>query len=156
MNNPYAAPKADLQANDDNSAPKYAGFWVRFGATIIDSILMSLIIWPLLFLLDGPQILDPDYTGFSPMGLVIQVVLPIVGVILFWVYRSATPGKILLNLKIVDADTGGKPSTGKFVLRYIGYILSTVALLIGFIWVAFDKRKQSWHDKLSNTVVIRE
>jgi len=156
MTDPYASPKADLHGGAVTENTRYAGFWIRVGATIIDTILLLLLTMPLLYLLDGPQSLDPDYLGLSPMGIIIQYIFPIVAVILFWVYRSATPGKILLKLRIVNAEDGGKPSVGRFILRYIGYILSAIPLLLGYFWVAFDKRKQSFHDKISKTVVIRD
>jgi uncharacterized RDD family membrane protein YckC len=63
---------------------------------------------------------------------------------------------MILSLEIVDAKTGGKPSTGQFIGRYFAYFVSTVPLCIGFLWVAFDRRKQSWHDKLAGTVVVRK
>jgi uncharacterized RDD family membrane protein YckC len=61
-----------------------------------------------------------------------------------------------MDIYIVDADTLGKPATGRLVLRYLGYYLSTIVLLLGFIWIAFDSRKQGLHDKIANTVVIRK
>jgi len=78
-----------------------------------------------------------------------------VAVIIFWIYKSATPGKIATRLTIVDAKTGNKPSTRQFVIRYLGYYVSTLPLLLGFIWVGIDKRKQGFHDKLAGTVVLR-
>ncbi len=66
-----------------------------------------------------------------------------------------TPGKIILGLKIVDVDTGGKLSIGKAIGRYVGYIIAVLPLCLGIFWVGIDKRKQGWHDKLAGTVVIR-
>ena len=86
----------------------------------------------------------------------ISWVLPAVAIIMFWIYRSATPGKMVVKAKIVDAKTGDKPSTGQFIGRYFGYFVSMIPLMLGIIWVAFDKRKQGWHDKLAGTVVIRD
>lgn len=90
------------------------------------------------------------------MAIILNYVAPALVIILFWVYKSATPGKMILKLRIVDADSGGKPSTAQFVGRYFSYYLSTLPLMLGFIWVAFDQRKQGWHDKLAGTVVIKE
>ena len=83
-------------------------------------------------------------------------VLPAVAVIVFWIYRSATPGKIILGIRIVDAQTGDKPSTGQLIGRYFAYYVSAIPLMLGFLWIAFDRRKQGWHDKLAGTVVIEE
>lgn len=62
---------------------------------------------------------------------------------------------MIFSAKIVDAKTGGKPSKGQLVGRYFAYILSGLPLGLGFFWIAWDKRKQGWHDKLSGTVVIK-
>jgi uncharacterized RDD family membrane protein YckC len=87
--------------------------------------------------------------------MLLNSLAPAVAAVAFWVYRSATPGKMLLKLKIVDADSGGKPTTGHLIGRYLGYYVSTLPLLLGLIWVAFDKRKQGWHDKLASTAVVK-
>jgi uncharacterized RDD family membrane protein YckC len=60
---------------------------------------------------------------------------------------------MLISAKIADAETFATPSTGKLIGRYFAYIVSCIFML-GFIWIAFDKRKQGWHDKLAGTVVI--
>jgi uncharacterized RDD family membrane protein YckC len=81
--------------------------------------------------------------------------LPIALVILLWLRFSATPGKMFLKLKIVDIKTSGPISLRQAIIRYIGYVPSIYCLLLGILWVAFDKRKQGWHDKLASTAVIR-
>jgi uncharacterized RDD family membrane protein YckC len=136
---------------------EYAGFWVRLGATIIDTLLLIAITVPLVLSFYGTAYFDPEQTGLiaGPADFLINWVLPAIAVILFWMYRQATPGKMLLSLRIVDAATGNKPSAGQCVGRYFAYIVSTLPLCLGFVWIAFDKRKQGWHDKLAGTVVIR-
>ena len=57
------------------------------------------------------------------------------------------------RLTIVDTKSGSKPSTGQFIIRYIGYYVSMLPIFLGIIWVGIDKRKQGWHDKLAGTVV---
>ena len=64
--------------------------------------------------------------------------------------------KMLTKLTIVDAKTGKKPSKKQFILRYLGYFLSSFVFCLGFIWIAFDKKKQGWHDKIAGTVVVKE
>ena len=92
----------------------------------------------------------------EPAEFLITFVLPAVVTILFWTYKMATPGKMAISAKIVDARTGRKPSTGQFVGRYFSYIISAIPSGLGFIWVAFNGRKQGWHDKLAGTVVVRK
>ena len=133
---------------------KYAGFWIRLFASFIDSILIMLLAAPLLTAIYGQDYwMDPTQSN-TAIDALINYLLPALVIILFWIYRSATPGKMILNIAIVDANTGGKPSTGQFIGRYLGYYLSMLPLLLGFFWVAFDKRKQGFHDKLAGTLVI--
>lgn len=143
----------------DDSQLKYAGFWVRTLAALIDTVFFMIILAPLLTLIYGTQYwanaMDPN--GQLSMGtadLILNYVFPALAVILFWIYRSATPGKIITKVKIVDAKTGGKPSVGQLIGRYLGYYVSLFSLGFGILWVAFDKRKQGWHDKLAGTLVI--
>jgi predicted Zn finger-like uncharacterized protein len=134
---------------------EYAGFWIRTGAAIIDTILMLIIIIPVVTVIYGKEYWAGESFIQGFWDVMLNYILPAIAVILFWSYKSATPGKMVTKLTIVDAKTGRKPSTGQFIGRYLGYFVSTIPLLIGFIWVGFDKRKQGWHDKLSGTVVIR-
>ena len=85
---------------------------------------------------------------------VIQFIVGTIFIMSFWFYKAATPGKMLLGIKIVDADSMEIPSKGQLIKRYLGYIISTLPLCLGFITVAFNKKKQGWHDKLANTLVI--
>jgi uncharacterized RDD family membrane protein YckC len=78
-----------------------------------------------------------------------------VATILFWIYKGATPGKMAVHARIVDARTGLHASTGQYVGRYFAYFVSLVPLGLGYLWVAWDDRKQAWHDKLAGTVVVR-
>ena len=136
----------------------YAGFWIRLRATIIDTVLLLLVTAPLLVMIYGKvYFLDTEST-FAPAGpadVLITYALPAIVVLVFWMYKSATPGKMILNMKIVDAKTGENASVGQLAIRYIGYYVAMIPLFSGLIWVAFDKRKQGWHDKLAGTVVVK-
>ena len=77
-------------------------------------------------------------------------------VVIFWLCRGATPGKMLLKMKIVDAVTETKPSARQLLIRYLGYIPAVLPLMLGFVWIYWDKKRQGWHDKLAGTVVIVE
>ena len=134
---------------------EYAGFWVRTGAAIIDTVLLLIIIGPILTIIYGEQywINEASVQGF--WDVLLNYILPAVVVIIFWIYKSATPGKMATRLIIVDAKTGAKPSTAQFIGRYLAYFVSMIPLFLGIIWVGIDKRKQGWHDKLAGTVVIR-
>jgi len=144
----------------------YVGFWLRFAASIIDTIAVTVVILPLLFFIYGKGLfavdIDPDlikmlHNLVPEFGeFIIKYILPAIAVILFWIFKSATPGKMAINAQIVDAKTFGKPSTRQLIGRYFAYYVSTLPLMLGFIWVAFDSRKQGWHDKIAGTVVIEK
>ena len=135
---------------------EYVGFWARVGATLIDTVLLGIIIWPLLTVFYGESYWTSDKLIHGPMDFLLAWVFPAVAVILFWIARQTTPGKMAISAKIVDANTGNAPSTGQYIGRYLAYYLSGISLCLGFAWVAFDKRKQGWHDKLAGTVVVRK
>jgi uncharacterized RDD family membrane protein YckC len=154
---------------------RYAGFWIRFVAFVVDSLLVSVIIGPIAAALYGRpdstaivvamQTVDklPDALMLAlelvrPQGFgdaMLNIVLPAAGVVLFWMYRSATPGKMVTRTVIADAATGAPPSRRQCLVRYAGYFVSIFGLGLGFLWVGFDRRKQGWHDKMAGTVVIR-
>ena len=135
---------------------EYAGFWIRVGASLIDSLLLMIVIGPIMIAIYGDDYFNSDSLILGGWDILFNYVLPAVAVILFWIFRSATPGKMLTDIEIVDAETGEKPTAGYFVLRYLGYYVSMIPLLLGIIWIAFDKRKQGWHDKIAGTVVIKK
>ena len=134
---------------------EYVGFWPRVGAALIDTVLLLVICVPLVTLVYGRAYWTSDAFLQGPVDFLINWLLPAIAVIVFWTYRQATPGKIAIAARIVDAETGGKPSTRQLVIRYLGYYVSTLPLMAGIVWVAFDPRKQGWHDKLAGTVVVR-
>jgi uncharacterized RDD family membrane protein YckC len=73
--------------------------------------------------------------------------------IFFWTLAGQTPGKTLMGLRIVTTD-GQSPSFGRSVRRLLGYIVSIIAMFIGFLWILVDNRRQGWHDKIAGTLVI--
>ena len=122
--------------------PDYAPFGPRLLAFLIDWLIFFVLSVPLSFL----------FFELAPA-------MPLLGaaaVVAFWRYRGATPGKLAVGVRIVDARTGGTPGTGRLVLRLLCYVLSAVPLYLGFLWIAVDRRKQGWHDKIAGTLVIEE
>lgn len=135
--------------------PVYVGFWARVWASFLDSLLYVLVVYPVLIMVYGFSYLATEEFLDGPIDILVTWVLPGVLVIAFWFYKSATPGKMAISAKIVDARTLGTPSDAQFIGRYFAYLVSFLPLCLGFLWVAFDRRKQGWHDKLAGTVVIR-
>jgi uncharacterized RDD family membrane protein YckC len=146
----------------------YVGFWPRVGAALIDGIVVSIVL-EILFRVLG---LDIDTGDTVPtdvesmqaylldphlwLQLVLSLVLPLIAIIILWRRLKATPGKMAIGAEVVDARTLGPLSTGQSIVRGLGYFVSTLPFCLGLIWVAFDARKQGWHDKLAGTVVIRK
>ena len=139
-----------------DASVEYVGFWVRVGAALIDSLLIALCTMPFLYWIYGDAYFTSEAMFSGTMDFLLSWVAPPVAIISFWIIRSATPGKMAFRAVIVDAETGGKPSRGQCVGRYFGYFVASLPLFLGILWVAFDARKQGWHDKLAGTVVIRE
>ncbi len=134
---------------------EYAGFWIRSGAFVIDTLLLAMISFPLGFMLFGQRNLTMGIFERGFFGLVVDYAIPMAITIMFWAAYQATPGKMAIRGKIVDATTGKTPTLAQYVLRYIGYFASILPLFLGILWVGFDPKKQGWHDKIANTVVVR-
>ncbi len=139
----------------DKPDVKYAGFWVRAGATALDLLLFLLVAVPLLYAIHGRGYLQSDVSDRGLVDFLNMVVLPNLVVPLLWVLCGATPGKLAVSAKIVDAQTGKKPTLRQCLIRLAGYYLSAIPFGLGFIWIAVDRRKQGLHDKLAGTIVIR-
>lgn len=133
---------------------EYVGFWARVLAALIDSILIAIVTAPLLYSVYGAGYWNSEDWIQGGWDFLLSWVFPVAAVILFWTYKSATPGKMAISAVIVDARTGGRPSIGQWIGRYLAYIIAFVPLGLGVLWVAFDRRKQGWHDKLAKTVVV--
>lgn len=142
----------------DNTNPsdfEYAGFWLRFGATLIDSLILYAIVIPLLLVFYDSSDLTGGAFIMGPAHFLISYVFPLVATIALWLKFQGTPGKKVLGISIVDANTGETPTPGQCVGRYLAYFLSALPFGLGFLWAAFDKKKQAWHDKLAGTVTVR-
>jgi uncharacterized RDD family membrane protein YckC len=155
--NPYQAPQSNVEKPNlqgSGQTQRYMGFWPRVAASVVDNILMILVTMPLLYLAYGQRYFVSDQMSQGPLDIFVSYILPDILIIMFWTYNQATPGKMMFNAKIVDAKTGEKPSQGQWIIRYLGYIPSALVFGLGFLWVAWDKRKQGWHDKMAGTVVV--
>jgi uncharacterized RDD family membrane protein YckC len=150
---------------------KYAGFWRRLVAYLIDSTIISIVFF-ILFMIavmaffvgamtskSSDWIADlADPTKLSSTVILISMFYIALMIAYFTYFHGATgrtPGKMLLGLQVFSAD-GTPISFGIAFLRAVGYLISSLLFTIpvGFIWAAFDKRKQGWHDKIAGTVVI--
>lgn len=157
--NRYAPPTSKVADIEDDSLEniEYVGFWLRVVATVVDTILIMLITLPVVTAVYGADVVFGDESKLvqGPVDFVISYVFPAVATVLFWLYRQATPGKMLIGARVVSADTLKTVSVGQAIGRYFAYFPAGLLLGLGIIWVAFDAQKQGWHDKLANTLVVR-
>lgn len=131
----------------DKTAIVYAGFWRRVGATFIDSFIFAV----LLGLVVGPDIMNAELAFLEGS---LRTMMTMLLTLWLWHKFLGTPGKLLLGCQVVDADTFESLSAKQATLRYCAYLASMLPLMLGFLWVARDPRKQAFHDKIANTVVL--
>lgn len=143
------------------STSPYGGFWRRALATLFDTLLMTPVVVVLLQLSYGR-----DYWRWVAEGgdgmfygageIVFGYLLPAVFIVGCWCLFKGTPGKRVLGLAVVDARTGNPLSPARATLRLLAYLVSYIPLGLGFLWIAWDKRKQGFHDKIARSLVVRE
>ena len=145
---------------EDNLKGNYAGFVSRLIAFGIDIAIVAVTLIVLTWLINTVLILF-GLDDLASMETLLKIwvsgavaLLFIVSYfIFFWTLASQTPGKTLMGLRIVTK--GGHPLTfGRSIRRMLGYIVSIIALFIGFVWILVDNRRQGWHDKIAGTFVI--
>lgn len=139
----------------------YAGFWRRFAALFLDGMLFTALTLPIMVLIYDSGYLNwwlgssSDMATYGLFDLLVTYLLPFALLVFCWRRWQATPGKMLMDCRVVDARTLQPLSLRQAVIRALGYILSALPLYLGFVWAAFDKRKQALHDKLAGSLVIR-
>lgn len=148
----------------DTLRGEYAGFVTRSVALLCDIAILASIVLILSasaqavlnFFLDQFTV-SPGATalikGLAARGMaVFSLLLPPLYTVLFWDLIGQTPGKMLLGVRVVRLD-GSTPTLVQSAVRYVGYFASAF-LLLGFLWVLVDNRRQAWHDKLARTLVV--
>lgn len=152
----------------------YGGFWIRFAARMIDSVILSVAITPLSWMMiiamvplgamnsspTGESAINPDQAAWPMVMMVSMIALLSLGLTIaydlwFTVKKGGTPGKLLLSLKIIR--TSGEPLSWPRAWGRLGaYILSGLTLYIGYIIAAFDEEKRALHDHICDTRVVRQ
>lgn len=154
----------------DSSRPallgQYAGFVTRLIAWTIDQLIVAIVITGAVaattFLLQAFHINellarwlglgDVTTTITVVVGVVTAVLVPLVYYIGFWMLAGQTIGKWIMGVRIVRTN-GQRLGFGASLLRYIGYVVSAI-LLLGYLWILIDDRRQGFHDKLARTFVV--
>ena len=138
----------------------YAGFWVRSAAFIVDSCLIAIVMFVILVPFGVPLFVTREVLGrltveLHPTSSTVNTLLSAALFIGFWARFGQTPGMMLFNLRVLRAEDGKPIDFVIAAVRYLGLLVSLAVILLGVIWVAFDRNKQGWHDKLVRTVVVR-
>jgi uncharacterized RDD family membrane protein YckC len=164
----YAAPQYQ------GRQPTYAGFWIRLVARLIDGLIIGIPFGILFaaFAIAGGVFANANGSGSSSSdsqnaasaavfggGFLLLYILVLVVQVGYWIYfwgtSGSTLGMRLLHLRVVDANTGGPIGYARATVRFLMSIVNSWACYIGWIWVAFDPRKQGWHDKVADSVVLQ-
>jgi len=143
----------------------YAGFWLRFVAALIDSLVLTaggMVLGGFLGCLIGGA-LGAARVDIQTIQAVSGVVGYIIGIILNWLYftlfecssRQATLGKMALGITVTDMD-GSRISFGRANGRYWGKIISSLTLFIGYIMAGFTEKKQALHDMMAGCLVVKK
>jgi uncharacterized RDD family membrane protein YckC len=122
-----------------------APFWRRLAGFVLDNIAVGIV-----------STVVAAIFGLSPAQSVIDyVVMLLFQVAYFWVFNSLgwSPGKRVLRMRIVTVE-GGVPRAERGFARTVGSLLSTVALLVGYLWALRDAHNRTWHDKMAGTFVV--
>jgi uncharacterized RDD family membrane protein YckC len=125
------------------SGPR-AGFWRRFAAALIDGIIVGTVI--------------------SILSVVLHSAGYVLGLLLGLAYftyleggpRGQTLGKSAMGIRVISFDSGGPIGYGRALIRYIGRIVSSIPIYLGYFWMLWDREHQTWHDKFAGAVVVPE
>jgi len=161
---------------------RYAGLNRRMMASTIDTLFAAFLIAPFVDMLTEGVVptreisfddmnaanADPANANLNMLRLIVEsgkateflygsmmnmLALLVVSAIC-WKFWSATPGKILLRMKIVDMQTEQPLTNSQIIIRALGYIPSCVMLFMGIFWISLNKRRQGWHDMMAGSAVI--
>jgi uncharacterized RDD family membrane protein YckC len=120
-----------------------AGFWRRFGAALIDGIVIGVADTILKY-------------GLGVAGQLLGILVSVGYFTYFHGATGQTPGNAALGLRVVDVrDRVGQPiGYNRAFIRWLVSIASGAVVLLGYLWMLWDPRKQTWHDKAAGSVPV--
>ncbi len=138
----YVGSPQGVQSYTGKGSGPRAGFWRRFAGAILDGIILGLVNAILVALL--------------------KTAGDVIGLLLWFTYltvliggpRGQTLGQQALGIRVISFDTGGSIGYGRAFIRIFAAYLSFIVILLGYVWMLWDKESQCWHDKLANDVVV--
>ena len=123
---------------------RLADFGERFVAYLVDSVIGGFVGFIIGALVQS-----------QGASLLISLIFGIAYFVGFWSTTGATPGKQMMGLRVVRWEDGSNPDIGTGILRYVGYIISSIPLFLGFFWAIWDDNNETWHDKIARTRVVK-
>jgi uncharacterized RDD family membrane protein YckC len=157
------SPLSETPVTTVKSVVQYAGFWRRFLALLIDSLVLGAV-YGVIALIGGVSMIgfrnmnDPTAASAAMGGIMFFILFACVA---GWLYSAlmessanqGTLGKMAMGLRVTDLD-GRRISFGKATGRYFAKFLSGMTLSIGYIMAAFTQKKQALHDFVAGTLVL--
>ena len=165
---------------EDPAAPRYADLNDRALAAALDVLLLYLLLFSFFMWMQGHIYAQIDGELLRQAGALSQSD-PRAAAVLLWqsgqpqwwltnaliqftligalvvaiqVQFGTTPGKRLMGIKVVDAVSHQPAKPWQYVLRFVGYLVACLPLMIGIFWISFNKKRRGWHDYLAHTVVL--
>jgi uncharacterized RDD family membrane protein YckC len=140
-------------------APRYAGFWRRFLAYLIDTVILWAVLSGIASILGVPL----DQTGQQEAPSPEMIIFYLIAIILTWLYfvlsesseKQATLGKMALKLIVTD-EAGRRISFARATGRFFGKLISGIILGIGYLMVIWTAKKQALHDIIAKALIIRK
>ena len=147
----------------------YAGFWQRFGAYLLDYLIVlviagipAILVALITYEAERPAVhtfftQDQEDAAVSTAEGAFVVVGLIVTVVYLWIGNSfgGTLGKRAFGLRVVSASNGGNIGLERGLNRIFVYVLGPIPLGVGWLWMVEDNQKQTWHDKAAGSIVVR-
>jgi len=156
---------ADVWGDDTNGR---TGFGNRLGSYLLDAVLYGAVMVALIFIgslmaadelfVEGGVIGESD-DGIVAAAILLIVLGPLLVIIGYLVQLGRTGqtwGRRIVGNKVIRVDTGDVPGIGRAIGRELfGWIVSASIMYLGYLWMIWDKDRQTWHDKVAGTVVVR-
>ncbi|RLA73170.1 MAG: hypothetical protein DRG24_00975 [Epsilonproteobacteria bacterium] len=156
------------QNSTQKTEVRYAGFWSRVMGITTDIFIIGLPISILMMILFGHDQMESagaldvlmhteaaQTNAPNPIASILQIILWMAITVTLWHRTGQSPGMKMAQIKIIDAKTLKAASLSKLIIRFVGYLISTISL-IGFFIGLFRKDKRALHDLISGTAVIYE
>ncbi|MFD1205344.1 RDD family protein [Sporosarcina contaminans] len=148
---------SSLDRNIENNA--YAGFWIRFGASLIDGIVLAIPLTILAMIFIGVATASGSDALAVILPLLLYIIIFVTAALYYVLLTSGkyqgTVGKMIVGVKVVDPE-GNRIGKGRALGRFFSYYLSGMFFSIGYIIAGFTPKKQALHDYIASTYVVKK